>query len=69
MYELASIFFFVDFLLLLCFFFSVQAERIMEALELYKGEARKMEEHKYACENAGKEVEISNHLRGTGCGS
>lgn len=33
-----------------------QAERIMEALELYKEENRKMEEHKYACEHAGKEV-------------
>ena len=29
----------------------------MEALELYKEETRKMEEHKYACANAGKEVE------------
>lgn len=29
----------------------------MEALELYKGETRKMEEHRYACESAGKEVE------------
>uniref|UniRef100_A0A671UDX3 WD repeat-containing protein 3 n=1 Tax=Sparus aurata TaxID=8175 RepID=A0A671UDX3_SPAAU len=33
------------------------AERIMEALELYKEETRKMEEHRYACANAGKEVE------------
>ncbi|XP_028992625.1 WD repeat-containing protein 3 [Betta splendens] len=32
------------------------AERIMEALELYKEETMKMEEHKYACENAGKEL-------------
>ncbi|XP_023258035.1 WD repeat-containing protein 3 [Seriola lalandi dorsalis] len=32
------------------------AERIMEALELYKEENRKMEEHKYACEHAGKEL-------------
>ncbi|CAG5865329.1 unnamed protein product [Menidia menidia] len=32
------------------------AERIMEALELYRGELRKMEEHKYACERAGKEL-------------
>uniref|UniRef100_A0A7N6AU20 Small-subunit processome Utp12 domain-containing protein n=1 Tax=Anabas testudineus TaxID=64144 RepID=A0A7N6AU20_ANATE len=32
------------------------AERIMEALELYKEEMRKMEEHKYACENAGKQL-------------
>uniref|UniRef100_A0A4W6G0Q8 WD repeat domain 3 n=1 Tax=Lates calcarifer TaxID=8187 RepID=A0A4W6G0Q8_LATCA len=32
------------------------AERIMEALELYKEEIRKMEEHKYACEHAGKEL-------------
>ncbi|XP_041858457.1 WD repeat-containing protein 3 [Melanotaenia boesemani] len=32
------------------------AERVMEALEIYKEEARKMEEHKYACEMAGKEV-------------
>uniref|UniRef100_A0A7N8X4Q0 WD repeat domain 3 n=1 Tax=Mastacembelus armatus TaxID=205130 RepID=A0A7N8X4Q0_9TELE len=32
------------------------AERIMEALELYKEETRKMEEHKYACVNAGKEL-------------
>ncbi|XP_061580389.1 WD repeat-containing protein 3 [Cololabis saira] len=32
------------------------AERIMEALELYKDEARKMEEHKYACERADKEL-------------
>ncbi len=29
----------------------------MEALELYKDEARKMEEYKYACERAGNEVE------------
>lgn len=36
---------------------SVKAERIMEALELFKGETRKMEEHKYACEAAGKQVE------------
>ncbi|XP_020487639.2 WD repeat-containing protein 3 [Labrus bergylta] len=34
------------------------AERIMEALELFKEEARKMEEHKYACERAGKEVPL-----------
>uniref|UniRef100_A0A3Q1EKS2 WD repeat-containing protein 3 n=1 Tax=Acanthochromis polyacanthus TaxID=80966 RepID=A0A3Q1EKS2_9TELE len=33
------------------------AERIMEALEIYKAEARKMEEHKYACEHAGKETQ------------
>lgn len=32
------------------------AERIMEALELYKEEGRKMEEHGYACERAGKEL-------------
>uniref|UniRef100_A0A3Q1BVC4 WD repeat-containing protein 3 n=1 Tax=Amphiprion ocellaris TaxID=80972 RepID=A0A3Q1BVC4_AMPOC len=32
------------------------AERIMEALEIYKAEARKMEDHKYACEHAGKEL-------------
>uniref|UniRef100_A0A671UEI5 WD repeat domain 3 n=1 Tax=Sparus aurata TaxID=8175 RepID=A0A671UEI5_SPAAU len=32
------------------------AERIMEALELYKEETRKMEEHRYACANAGKEL-------------
>ncbi|TMS06501.1 WD repeat-containing protein 3 [Larimichthys crocea] len=32
------------------------AERIMEALELYREETRKMEEHKYACEHAGKEL-------------
>lgn len=36
---------------------SLQAERIMEALELYKEENRKLEEHKYACQSAGKEVE------------
>lgn len=36
---------------------SGQAERIMEALELLKEETRKMEEHKYACEAAGKQVE------------
>lgn len=29
----------------------------MEALELFKEETRKMEEHKYACEAAGKQVE------------
>lgn len=29
----------------------------MEALELYKEETRKMEEHKYACQSAEKEVE------------
>lgn len=28
----------------------------MEALELFKDEARKMEEHKYVCEAAGKQV-------------
>ncbi|XP_056145530.1 WD repeat-containing protein 3 [Lampris incognitus] len=32
------------------------AEQIMEALELYREENRKMEEHKYACENAGKQL-------------
>ncbi|KAM6934996.1 WD repeat-containing protein 3 [Xenentodon cancila] len=32
------------------------AERIMEALELYREEGRKMEEHKYACERADKEL-------------
>lgn len=35
----------------------LQAERIMEALELYREESRKLEEHKYACENAGKQVQ------------
>uniref|UniRef100_A0A3Q3E665 WD repeat-containing protein 3 n=1 Tax=Hippocampus comes TaxID=109280 RepID=A0A3Q3E665_HIPCM len=34
------------------------AERIMEALELLRGENRKMEEHKYACERAGKELAL-----------
>lgn len=47
--------FFAD--VLACCVISIQAERIMEALELYKAEARKMEEHKYACERAGKEVD------------
>uniref|UniRef100_A0AAQ6AI10 Small-subunit processome Utp12 domain-containing protein n=1 Tax=Amphiprion ocellaris TaxID=80972 RepID=A0AAQ6AI10_AMPOC len=37
--------------------FQLNAERIMEALEIYKAEARKMEDHKYACEHAGKETE------------
>ncbi|KAM4558542.1 WD repeat-containing protein 3 [Odontesthes bonariensis] len=32
------------------------AERIMEALEIYKEDLRKLEEHKYACERAGKEL-------------
>lgn len=32
------------------------AERIMEALEIYKEENRKLEEHKYACQHAGKEL-------------
>ncbi|XP_035031091.1 WD repeat-containing protein 3 [Hippoglossus stenolepis] len=32
------------------------AERIMEALELYRDEKRKKEEHKYACIHAGKEL-------------
>lgn len=31
-------------------------ERILEALELYREETRKMEDHKYACELAGKEL-------------
>lgn len=35
----------------------------MEALELYREEGRKMEEHKYACENAGKEVETHQDIR------
>ncbi|XP_051937960.1 WD repeat-containing protein 3 [Hippocampus zosterae] len=34
------------------------AERIMEALELLRGENRKMEEHKYACQRAGKELAL-----------
>ncbi|XP_077392236.1 WD repeat-containing protein 3 [Festucalex cinctus] len=34
------------------------AERIMEALELLRGENRKLEEHKYACERAGKELPL-----------
>lgn len=36
------------------------AERIMEALELYKDEERKMEEHKYACRREGKELPPPN---------
>uniref|UniRef100_A0A8C5BQL8 WD repeat domain 3 n=1 Tax=Gadus morhua TaxID=8049 RepID=A0A8C5BQL8_GADMO len=36
------------------------AERIMEALELYRSESRKLEEHKYACENAGKQLPLPN---------
>lgn len=40
---------------------SLQAERIMEALELYKEETMTMEEHKFACANAGKEVETSSN--------
>uniref|UniRef100_A0A8B9H725 WD repeat domain 3 n=1 Tax=Astyanax mexicanus TaxID=7994 RepID=A0A8B9H725_ASTMX len=32
------------------------AERIMEALELYREESKKLEEHKAACEAAGKQV-------------
>uniref|UniRef100_A0AAY5ERG2 WD repeat-containing protein 3 n=1 Tax=Electrophorus electricus TaxID=8005 RepID=A0AAY5ERG2_ELEEL len=32
------------------------AERIMEALELYREESRKLQEHKAACEEAGKEL-------------
>lgn len=29
----------------------------MEALELFKEESRKLEDHKYACEASGKQVE------------
>lgn len=29
----------------------------MEALELYRDESRKLEEHKYMCQSAEKEVE------------
>lgn len=36
---------------------SLQAERIMEALELHREETRKLEEHKYLCRSAEKEVE------------
>ncbi|TNN04422.1 hypothetical protein fugu_001451 [Takifugu bimaculatus] len=36
------------------------AERIMEALELFKDENRKMEEHKYVCEAAGKQLPPPN---------
>ncbi|MED6290311.1 Dip2/Utp12 protein [Characodon lateralis] len=32
------------------------AERIMEALELYREETRKLEDHRYLCEKAGKEL-------------
>lgn len=35
----------------------VQAERIMEALELFQEESRKLEDHKYACQAAGRQVE------------
>uniref|UniRef100_A0A3Q2D293 WD repeat-containing protein 3 n=1 Tax=Cyprinodon variegatus TaxID=28743 RepID=A0A3Q2D293_CYPVA len=35
------------------------AERIMEALELFREESRKLEEHKYFSEKAGKEVKPS----------
>ena len=36
----------------------------MEALELYRDENRKMEEHKYACESAGKQVrETHTHTK------
>ncbi|KAK7913686.1 hypothetical protein WMY93_013897 [Mugilogobius chulae] len=36
------------------------AERIMEALELYREEMRKMEDHKFACKHAGKELPPPN---------
>lgn len=32
------------------------AERVMEALELYRSESRKMEEHQIACQSAGKQL-------------
>ncbi|XP_055727776.1 WD repeat-containing protein 3 isoform X2 [Salvelinus fontinalis] len=32
------------------------AERVMEALELYRTESRKMEEHQIACQSAGKQL-------------
>ncbi|KAM9485294.1 WD repeat-containing protein 3 isoform 1-T2 [Salvelinus alpinus] len=32
------------------------AERVMEALELYRTESRKMEEHQKACQSAGKQL-------------
>lgn len=35
---------------------SLQAERVMEALELYRSESRKMEEHQIACQSAGKQL-------------
>lgn len=34
----------------------VQAERIMEAVELYREETAKMKEHRAICKAAGKEV-------------
>lgn len=41
----------------------MQAERIMEALELYREETRKLEEHKYMCQSAEKEVETRLSLQ------
>lgn len=41
----------------------LQAERIMEALELYREETRKLEEHKYMCQSAEKEVETRLSLQ------
>lgn len=34
----------------------------MEALELYREETRKLEEHKYMCQSAEKEVETQTSL-------
>lgn len=34
----------------------LQAERIMEAIELYREESKRLEEHREACEAAGKKV-------------
>ena len=50
------VFFSLLMLLLMCDL-CLQAERIMEALELYREENRKMEEYKLACQTVGNEVE------------
>lgn len=43
-------------------FCAVQAERIMEAIELHREETAKLKEHQAICKAAGKEVKRPGHV-------
>jgi len=53
---------------LMCHSCAAQAERVMEAIELYREEMTKLTEHKAICKAAGKEVKDQGMYQSMVCG-